>query len=119
MVRITEEEIKDIDGRSRKVRKIEAAHARIVRPDGTIEEYSDVNAEEWPWTPDGKPPEWHVFGIPVNKVLEMGRSLATSSLTLLSDNGEIILRIGGITMGAQLSAMGKDFLMGHEVSPDS
>ena len=119
MVRITEEEIRGIDGRSRKVRKIEAAHARIVRPDGTIEEYSDVNAEEWPWTPEGKPPEWRVVGIPVNKFVEMGRSLAASSLTLLSDNGEILLRIGSITIGTQLSAMGKDFLMGHEVSPDS
>ena len=40
MVRITEEEITDIDGQVRKVRKIEAARARIERPDGTVEEYS-------------------------------------------------------------------------------
>ena len=61
MVRITEEEFKDFDGQVRKVRKIEAAHARIERPDGTVEEYSGINAEEWPWTLEGKPPEWHVL----------------------------------------------------------
>ena len=88
MVKITEEEFRDIDGGVRKVRKIEAAHARIERPDGTIEEYSGISAEEWPWTPTGKPPEWRVFGIPVHKILELGRSLAMSNLTLLSDNGD-------------------------------
>jgi hypothetical protein len=70
MVRITEEEITDIDGRVKRVCKVEAAHARIESPDGTVEEYSDINAEEWPWTPEGKPPEWRVFGIPMHEVFE-------------------------------------------------
>ena len=46
MVRITEEEFTGLDGRVRKVRKIEAARARIEHPDGTVEEYSGTTAEE-------------------------------------------------------------------------
>ena len=119
MVKITEEEFRDIDGRVRKLRKIESAHARIESPDGTIEEYSDINAEEWPWTPSGTPTEWRVFGIPIHKILELGRSLVVSNLSLLSENGEVILKIGSITMGAQLSAAGGEFLMGREVFPEN
>ena len=44
MVRITEEQCTDLDGRVRKVRKIEAARARIEHPDGTVEEYSGTTA---------------------------------------------------------------------------
>ena len=118
MVRITEEEITDIDGRVKRVRKAEAAHARIESPDGTVEEYSDINAEEWPWTPEGKPPEWRVFGIPMHEVFEKGHSLAASTLILLSENGESILKIGSITIGAQLSSGGRDSLIGSEIPLD-
>ena len=119
MVRITEEEFKDSDGRVRKVRKIEAAHARIERPDGTVEEYSGISAEEWPWTLEGKPPEWHVFGIPMKRIFEMGHSLATSTLTLFSGNGEAILKIGSITIGMQLSSGGRESLIGKEIPLNS
>ena len=119
MVRITEEEITDFDGRVRKRRTIEAAHARLESPDGTVEEYSDVNAKEWPWTPEGNPPEWRVFGIPMHEVLQRGHSLATSTLTFLSGNGDVILRIGSITIGMQLSFDGGDSLIGKEVPLDN
>ena len=115
MVRITEEEFKDIDGQVRKVRKIEAAHARIERPDGTVEEYFDINAEERPWTLEGNPPEWHVLGIPMQRIFEMGHSLATSTLTLFSGNGEAILKLGSITIGMQLSSSRGESLIGKEI----
>ena len=119
MVRITEEEITDFDGRVRKVRRIEAAHARIESPDGTVEEYSNINAEEWPWTPEGKPPEWRVLGIPIHKILEKGYSSATSTLTLLSGNGETILKIGSISIGMEFSSDGRESLIGKEVPLDN
>lgn len=118
MVRVTEKEITDIDGRIIKVREIESAYARIEKPDGTVEEYSDINAAEWPWSPPENTPEWRVFGIPMPKVFEIGRPLADSTLTLLYENGEAILKIGSLSVGMQLAADRSGFLMGNEVPLD-
>ena len=93
MVRITEEEITDIHGQVRKVRKIEAALARIEHPDGTVEEYSGTTAEEWPWSLPGGPPEWHLFGIPLGSILEQGLPSRDMTISFLSENGEIILKL--------------------------
>ena len=119
MVRITEEEFTDLDGRVRKVRIIEAARSRIQRPDGTVEEYSGTTAEEWPWTPDGRAPEWRLFGVPMLKFLEQGLRLDGMTILLLSENGEIILKIGSIAMGMQMSAGSPAHLMGSEIPLDS
>ena len=119
MVRITEEEFTDLDGRVRKVRKIEAARARIEHADGTVEEYSDTRAEEWPWAPDGHSPEWRLFGVPMTKVFELALRMDGITVSLLSENGEIILKIGSIAMGMQMSADRPVHLVGNEVSLDS
>ena len=119
MVRITEEEITDIDGQVRKVRKIEAARARIERPDGTVEEYSGATAEEWPWPLPGGPPEWHLFGIPLGRILEQGLPLRDLTISLLSENGDIILKLGTIMIGIQMSASGRDHLAGSEIPLDN
>ena len=92
MVRITEEEFTDLDGCVRKMRTIEAARARIQHTDGKVEEYSDTTAEEWPWAPDDRPPEWRLFGIPMLKMFELASRLNDMTISLLSDNGEIILK---------------------------
>ena len=119
MVRITEEEFTDLDGRVRKMRTIEAARARIQHTDGKVEEYSDTTAEEWPWTPDDRPPEWRLFGIPIQQFFERRLRLDGVTISLLSDNGEIILKIGSIAMGMQMSAGSPIHLMGSEIPLDS
>ena len=115
MVRITEEEFTDHEGRVRKVRKIEAAKARIEHPDGTIEEYEDAVAEEWPWIPEGDPPEWRVFGVPILKFFEQGVRLNDTTISLLAENGEIIVKIGSIALGLQMSADSSMHLVGSEI----
>ena len=118
MVRITEEEFTDLDGRVRKVRKIEAARARIEHPDGTVEEYSGTTAEEWPWAPEGRPPEWRLFGGPMLKFFEQGLRLNDMTISLLSENGDTILKIGSIVMGMQMSADRPAHLVGNEMALD-
>ena len=119
MVRITKEEFTDLDGRGRKMRTIEAARARIQHTDGKVEEYSGATAEEWPWTPDGHPPEWYLFGVPMLKMFELASRLNDMTISLLSDNGEIILMIGSIMIGMQRSADSPAHLVGSEVPLDS
>ena len=119
MVRITEEEITDIDGQVRKVRKIEATRGRIEHPDGTIEEYSGATAEEWPWSLPDAPPEWHLFGIPLGRILEQGFPSRDLTISLLSESGEIILKLGTIMIGMQMSTSARDYLAGNEISLDN
>ena len=118
MVRIREEETQGPGGRLRKVRIIEAAHARIEKPDGTVEEYTDIDARESPWNSEGEQSEWRIMGIPMRRILEKGYSLATSTLILLSDDGETILKVGTISIGMQFSSEGGDFLVGRELPLD-
>ena len=115
MVRITEEEFTDHDGRVRKVRKIEAAQARIEHPDGTVEEYSDIAAEEWPWSPESSQPEWRIFGIPILKFLEQGLRLNQATISFLAENGEIILKVGSLSIGIQASVSAPVPIMGSEI----
>ena len=119
MVRITEEQCTDLDGRVRKVRKIEAARARIEHPDGTVEESSGTTAEEWPRTPESRPPEWRLFGIPILQFFERGLRLNDLTISLLSENSEIILKIGSIVIGMQRSADSLAHLVGSEIPLDS
>ena len=53
------------------------------------------------------------------KFLEQGLRLDGMTISLLAENGETILKIGSIMMGMQLSAYGRDHLMGSEVPLDS
>ena len=123
MARITEHEITDINGRVTKVRTIEADRIRTEYPDGTIEELEDFptlpKAEEWPWPPSGSAPEWRLFNIPLDKVMKMGLQAAPRVITLLSEDGEILLKLGAITIGMQLSADAQDYLMGNEIPLES
>ena len=115
MERITAEEITDHDGQVRIIRKIEAAGARIEHADGTVEEYSGTTAEESRRSPDGRPPEWYLFGVPMLKLSEQGLRLNDMTVSLLSENGETILKIGSIMMGMQMSATGRDCLAGSKM----
>ncbi len=120
-VKITETEIPDMDGTVRRVRTIEAAHARLERADGTIEEYSDCTAKEWPWSREGSPREWRLHGIPVTVLPMFQRGLgkaAIKSISLLSESSEVIIKLAEITMGTLLSETGEDFLSGKEVPPE-
>ena len=119
MVRITEEEFTDLDGRVRKMRTIEAARARIQHTDGKVEEYSDTTAEEWSWAPDDRAPEWRLFGVPMLKMFELASRLNDMTISLLSDNGEIILKIISIAMGMQMSVGSPAHLMGSEIPLNS
>ena len=118
MVRIREEETQGPGGRVKKVRIIEAAHARIERPDGTVEQYTDIDARESPWNLEGEQSEWRIFGIPMRRVLGKGYSLGTSTLSLFSDDGETLVKIGTISIGMQFSSEGGDFLVGRELPLD-
>lgn len=111
MVRITETEFSDVDGQVRKIRTIEAAHARWEFPDGTIAAYSNCTAEEWPYSPKGSSPRWRV-GIP--GTMTVPGSPLPQAICLLANNGAVILRLIEISIAATLSQVGEDFLMGKE-----
>ena len=123
MARTTEKQVTDIDGNVRTIRTIEADRIRIEHPDGTIEELEDFpalpRAEEWPWSPPERSPEWKLFIIPLDKVMRIGLQAAPRFITLLSENGEALLKLGGITIGIQMSAAAQEFLMGNEIPLDS
>ena len=122
MVEITETEFTDTNGQIRKVRQIRSAYSRTTLPDGTIEEHSDIRADEWRWSPEGSSPQWHVFGIhiPMLKLVNpAGKVVFPSDITLLSEAGETILKLGSILMGAQMARDGQDFFVGNEIPIDT
>ena len=53
------------------------------------------------------------------KMFELSSRLNDMTISLLSDNGEIILKIGSIAMGMQMSAGSPAHLMGSEIPLDS
>ncbi len=115
MVKITEEEFTDWNGQPTKVRRIEAARARLTRPDGTVEEYSDCSAQEEHYSLPDKPPQWRLFGIPVTVFLRtLGTAVSIESIRLLAENGDTILKLVGMIMAAERSLGGRDYLMGTE-----
>ena len=115
MVKITESEFTDSDGNIRKVRKIEATHARIEYKDGTVGEYSDCRAEEWPYSLQDSPAEWQVFGIPTSAILRILNSRGVDAITILaSENGETLLRLVNIVMTEMRSAEAQTNLIGTE-----
>ena len=115
MVKITKCKFTDIDGNVRKVKKIEAAHARIKHKDGTIEEYSDCKAEEWPYRLPDSPAEWQVFGIPASAFLRILNSRGADAITILaSEDGETLLELVNIVATGMLSAGEQSALMGVE-----
>ena len=112
MVKITEEEFIGPNGEVRRTRKIESARARFEYANGTVEEYSDCTAEQWPYTPDGSPSEWKVFGPPIPSIIRRLKDIRT--MILLWENGESILKLVAITIAAEFSQYGTDSLMGKE-----
>ena len=122
MAKITEKEITDVDGRVIKVRNIEADIIETEWPDGTKEVIRNLpdppKAEEWPWPLPGGPAEWRLFNFPIDRMVQMMRQGKPSAITLLSENGEILLKLVGLAIGGQLSADAQGFLMGTEAPLD-
>ena len=122
MARITKREITDVDGRVIKVRTIEADIIETEWPDGTKEVIRDhpvpPRAKEWPWPLPEGPAEWKLFNVLIDRFVQMVRQGPPSAITLLSENGEILLKLVGITIGGQLSADDQGFLMGTEAPID-
>ena len=115
MVKITESEFTDSDGNIRKVRKVEAAHARIEYKDGTVGEYSNCRAEKWPYSLQDSPAEWQVFGIPESAILRILNSRGVDAITILtSENGEALLRLVNIFMTEMRSKETQPGLIGTE-----
>ena len=124
MVKITEEEFTDDKGRVHKQRKIEAAHAKIEYSDGTVEEFTDCTATEWPFTPDKDTHEWKTSGIPVFGCFERLRKRATgvpfspsdivTCIKFFSENGETILNLIRVSAFVQFSQDSSDSFMGQE-----
>lgn len=111
MVKITESEYRDTDGRVWKVRRIEAAHARIERSNGTVEEFRDCMADGR-FSPDSPSlVEWRVFGIPVS-----GIKLPSpyDVIVLLNENAEPLVKVVGILLGVQASQEGGAHFVGTE-----
>ncbi len=115
MVKITETEITDVDGSIKKIRTIEADYARVEHTDGTVEEYSDCTAKEWPWPKTENRPEWELFGIPVTLLVQA----AIKSICLLSENQQVVLRLMEITVAVRFSQAGEDCLRGVEVPTEN
>ncbi len=107
MVKITESEYRYIDGSIRKVRRIEAAYARIEHSDGTAEEFSDCMAEGRASPDSPSIVEWRVFGIPVFPGPD-------DAIVLLAENAEPLVKIIGILAGVQASREGGIYFVGTE-----
>ena len=118
MVRITEEEFTDREGRVRKVRTIEAARARIEHPDGTTEEYEGATAQGSILTEESHTRQWHLYGIPIGRLRQFGGGLGDITVSLLMENGEVIVKLGSLVITMQLSAAGWDGLVGNEIPLD-
>ena len=115
MVKITETEITDIDGSIKKIKTIESPYARVEHTDGTVAEYSDCTARQWPWPKNENRPEWELFGIPVTLLFQA----AIKSICLLSDNHQVILRLMEITPAVRFSQASEDGLRGVEVPTEN
>ena len=113
MAKITEKKITDPDGRVIKVRRIEADYMEFESPDGAREVIRDLpalpRAEEWPYSTAGGPAEWQLFNVPRTKLIQIMLNRAPSAIRLLSENGDILLKLVGITSGGQMSAGSPDF----------
>lgn len=121
MAKITETEI-EFDGRVIKVRTIEGDIIESERRDGTREVIRGYpippKAEEWPYRPADGPAEWRLY-ISIDELRQMLRGGLPVAIRLLSENGEQLLKLVGITLGGALSADGQDYLMGTEAPLDS
>ena len=111
MVKITECEFIDIDGSTRKVRRIEAAHARIERSDGSVEEFFDCMADGRSLPDNPSLVEWRVFGIPIASVKIPGPD---DVIVLLAENAEPLVKIAGMLAGVQASREGGIYFVGTE-----
>ena len=121
MAKITEVETRDADGNVKIVRHVEGAFVHIQKPDGTIIECSDVDAKEWPWPPTDQPPEWQVFGIPMDpsKFVQILTNLRQTTITFFGDNSELILKLGSLQLGVNLSQGARQPLIGYELPLDT
>ena len=123
MAKITKTEITDIDGRVIKVRTIEGDIIEVEWPDGNREVIRDhpvpPRAEEWPYRSADSLVEWQLFNFPADTVLRMLREGLPVAVRLFSENGEMLLKLVGIALGAQFSADRQTVLMGTEAPLDS
>lgn len=127
MARIEEQEIGVVDGRVIKRRVVEADIIRITHPDGTEEELKDLpeafSAVEDPWTPVGQSTRWELYNFPfgffeVTVNVRLGRENLPRLITLLNENGEVLLNLGAIFAELLKSADGDAVLIGEEIPQD-
>ena len=124
MARIEEQEITAVDGRVIKRRIMQADSIRITHPDGTVEELRDLpedfRAVEDPWTLADQPARWELhnsplgsFGVTLN--VRLGRENLPRLITLLNENGEVLLNLGAIFAELLKSADRDAVLVGEEI----
>lgn len=127
MAEIEEEEITDIDGRVIKRRVLRADSIRITQSDGTEEELKDLpgnfRAVEDPWTPAGQATRWELIKFPFGSFEARlswipGRENLPSLITLLNENGEVLLNLGAIFAMLLRSAEVDGVLIGEEIPQD-
>ena len=127
MARIEEQEIGVVDGRVIKRRVVEADIIRITHPDETEEELKDLpeafGAVEDPWTPVGQPTRRELYNFPfgffeVTVNVRLGRENLPRLITLLNENGEVLLNLGAIFAELLKSADRDAVLIGAEIPQD-
>lgn len=117
MVKITEDEIRDINGKTRTVRKIDTpAYTRVTHTDGTTVEHYGITAKEWPWPKDSDKPEWRIYGLPREVFIQALQSKPIETIAFLaSEHGETILELIKILPAITHSADTQTTLMGEEI----
>lgn len=115
MGNMTEEELLDRYGEARIRRRIESARAMIAHADGTTAQYPDCSAEEIVPDVPRIPAQWRLLGIPVTVLTRtLGMAVRIEDVRFLAGNGATILRLVEVTLGAQVSQWGRDYLIGTE-----
>ena len=116
MVKIIEREFTDGDGRTRRVRAIVDAHIRIEYSDGTKQEFLGCEVVEGLFSLVAGVREWLVFGVPpTTSVVSAQMEGVISSIVVLDQDSEPLLRLERVVADPALSVDGADCIGGIEV----
>ena len=116
MAEVTERELIDGDGRTRKVKWIVDAHIRIEYGDGTEQEFFGCEVAEGLFSLVAGTREWLVFGVPpTTSVVSAQMAGVINSIVVLDQDYEPLLRLEGVVADPALSVDGADCLGGIEV----